>query len=651
MTRSEFTQKIKNFLVKTREILKRNKVKIILGICIFIPALLVIIAIAFITNYLSTTPQIIHTYPETEQAWDDYLRPVEIEFNVPVLANKFEAKITPRIEGDWVWEPFLGFANLTQRGKFYPKETLYPNQRVVFYIIGVSRLFKEEDHELPLTITTGSESEVASTIPSEGEKDVQKDNGIVINLNKKNNFNSEFVFSFKPEVEFEVSNLFSDKIEIKPKTGFTQNTEYELKIQRRPIRYNFVETEIIEFTDYTYESKLIFNTTKEPLIENFEPQGNGVRDDAVIKVEFEVPMNKESVEANFLIEPEVEGAFEWQGEEDKIFTFKPVKLNKDTNYKVTFTKGIKSTVDGSTEKDLTFEFKTLGPVTVTSVSPADNSSWVAESTVISITFDQEVDKESAQSKFSISPSVAGFFSWEGNTMHFHPENWLSYITTYTVNIDSGIKSIYGLDGTSTFASRFTTRANEISIGGIPQMYQPYGSFSCNIYSALMLLAWKGHYPGASNLIAEIGYNENQSNGQWTGNPYKEFVGNADGSWGYGVYWDPIKSVFANRGIYTEVVHGWSIQGMAYKLLEGHPIIIWRHNGESSFYNKDWVAADGTYVYAINGQHGSVVIGFRGSPDNPTEFLINDPWYGQMWYSAYYLDLYWSWMNRTALIVY
>src|SRR5690606_33201843 len=123
---------------------------------------------------------------------------------------------------------------------------------------------------------------------------------------------------------------------------------------------------------------------------------------------------------------------------------------------------------------------------------------------------------------------------------------------------------------------------------------------------------KGHYPTVSGLISEIGYNTNQSNGQWTGNPYKEFVGNSDGSWGYGVYWDPIMRILSSRGVQSDLHQNWNISAMAREVAAGRPVIIWRYNGESADYDKDWVAADGTYVDAINGQHGGVITGFRGN---------------------------------------
>jgi len=186
---------------------------------------------------------------------------------------------------------------------------------------------------------------------------------------------------------------------------------------------------------------------------------------------------------------------------------------------------------------------------------------------------------------------------------------------------------------------------------MPLYYQPQYpvSFSCNIYAAKMALAWKGYNTDISGLISEIGSDARQdSYGRWIGNPYVNFIGNGDGSWGYGTYWTALQKVFNNRGIATEVRTKWNLNELARSIENGHPVIIWRYNGTSQDRNLEWGSPG---VYAINGQHGGVVTGFRGTIDNPTHFYLNDPWFGLIWMDRYTFDYYWSRLNRSALIIY
>ncbi|MEK6814528.1 MAG: Ig-like domain-containing protein [Nitrospirota bacterium] len=61
---------------------------------------------------------------------------------------------------------------------------------------------------------------------------------------------------------------------------------------------------------------------------------------------------------------------------------------------------------------------------------------------ISITFSKEMDRASAEQAFSVSPSLEGAFSWDGNTMIFTPS---TYPLTFemTVTVGTGAKDARG----------------------------------------------------------------------------------------------------------------------------------------------------------------------------------------------------------------
>lgn len=633
--------------LRLKVFLSENKLVLL---AIFVSTFIIASTVALV-GYYQTTPQILSSNPATGENWNNYDKPIEVTFNVPVAISSLEPRMTPKLEGQWVWEKFL-FSDYTVKGKFYPKQTYLPEQRIVIYIVGAKRLFiNDENHELALNFFSPKNVEVISSYPKNYEANFNREESIKLLLSKNNFHLSNWSYRLEPNIELELVNPHSSVLEFKAKAPLDADTDYKLILKRKPIRYDLQTSQVLEqIEEADYVFTLDFKTLKEPFVEKFAPQGTGILNSTKIKVTFTLPMKKQSVQSNFSINPNVEGIFDWV--DDNSFIFIPTMLlEKGTKYDVQFKKGIESMDQGPTYRDLNYSFETVGAIKITGSDPSNGNNRVGENASIRIGIDQEVDHASAQANFTMFPAVAGSFSWDKNDMIFTPSSSLSYNQPYTITLLKGVKSIYGLDLAEDYSLAFTVRGQEMIIGGVPQIYQPYGSFSCNLYAGIMGLAWKGFNLSATAVIAETGYNPNQSNGNWSGNPYNEYVGNSDGSWGYGIYWPAIQRVFSNRGISTEVKEGWNKYALAASIINGNPVVIWRYNGESSNYDKNWTAADGTYIRGINGQHGGIVIGLKGPTNNPEAFLVNDPWYGQTWYDADYLDYTWSRMNRTALVIY
>ncbi|GIV45086.1 MAG: hypothetical protein KatS3mg035_2209 [Bacteroidia bacterium] len=637
------------FIIKRKQKNFKKILAISLGLNLLI---LTLIALSIFWSLEKTPPKIIYTYPDTETKWDNYDQPIVVEFNTPVQKRKLDPSINPNIQGYWVWKDFLGIPSLTKIGYFYPEQSTFNDQRIVIYITGISRPLKNENHEYGFVFDSPNLPMLTYSTPFNGDIEVPIDTDLELNFNKPNTGYAEFSYSIEPEIKFTIQETSPTQILVNFEEDLQQSQKYVFKMQVRSLKKNFKTGEILETTNFEDAARIAFYTKREPLIKSFSPTGTGALQDTDILIRFEVPMNSESVLEKLDITPTINFDYEWNERLDLLKITPTDPLPKDTSFKVTLKQGVLSKSGGISTKDITYEFKTIGPIIVKSVEPQNNSSNVNENSIIKVTFDQAVSRESAQSKFSITPNVSGSFEWENDfTMIFRP-NKLNFSTTYTVKINTGIESIYGLPNTEEFSSTFTVRSNQIIIQ-MPQYFQPQSppSFSCNVYAARMALAWKGYNVGIISLIAEMGYNDGYQNGHWLGNPYKEYVGNYDGSWGYGVYWDPIQKLFTNRGIQTELYKGWNLSGLAKAVEQGHPVIIWRYNGESANYDKNWVAQDGTYVVGINGQHGGVVTGFRGSSDNPTHIFLNDPWYGKIWIQASLFDYYWSRLGRVGLVIY
>jgi uncharacterized protein YvpB len=611
--------------------------------------IIAIVWIVFSVAFIFRQPKIESNYPEYDAAMINYDRPVEVEFNIPVLKSSLKPSITPELKGKWVWESYWGFDSITRKGKFILDETVYPGERFVPYIAGIQKPGDSAKHEFGFVFWSVEAPQIKATTPTTTDAMVSRDSKINIEFNELDTKVADVNFKIIPEIEFDTVTE-DNKVSLVPKQFLTQGQEYIVEAELKPKKVNLKTNEVVEVKESQKILDLKFNTAKEPLVTAFIPIGNQARVEERVKIIFAEDMNKESVESRFSITPDLEGEIAWEDNKTLVYNNKD-PLPKDTAYSVKVAGGSMSANGGILEKDLSFDFKTIGKVKVAGFAPNTDSSYNSEYTLIGVYFDQPVDKESAQTNLRVSPGVAGTFEWQDdkNLMIYRPSTALAYSTTYTVEVLPGVKTIYGLDSDESFRSAFVVRPNVVVLD-LPIYYQPSG-FACNIFTAKIVLGWKGYYPSHVSLISEVGYDDSRSGDNWTGNPYYEYVGNSDGSWGYGAYWPVVQRILSNRGIASQGMEGWNIAGIANEVQQGHPVIIWRYNGVGGGGNISWTSSDGSYVYAFNGQHGSVVTGFTGPADNPYSFRINDPWLGILWLDASTLDAYWSYSGRMALIVY
>jgi hypothetical protein len=77
--------------------------------------------------------------------------------------------------------------------------------------------------------------------------------------------------------------------------------------------------------------------------------------------------------------------------------------------------------------------------TITSVSPAGGATGVASSSNVTVAFSEPMDTASAEAAFSLTPALAGTFSWSGNTMTFDPGATLAAGTTYTATVTTAAR--------------------------------------------------------------------------------------------------------------------------------------------------------------------------------------------------------------------
>ena len=106
------------------------------------------------------------------------------------------------------------------------------------------------------------------------------------------------------------------------------------------------------------------------------------------------------------------------------------------------------------------------PPIISSVDPANNATNVSVYTPIKVSFNEAMDKNSAQSAFSINPSVPGTFSWDGNTMIYTLSTPLTRATNYSVSIGTGAKDLALNALASSYNFSFTTDATPPTISSV-----------------------------------------------------------------------------------------------------------------------------------------------------------------------------------------
>ncbi|MFA6909128.1 MAG: Ig-like domain-containing protein [Patescibacteria group bacterium] len=573
---------------------------------------------------------------------------IVIEFDRPIGRDAI-AVMEPALAGNWSYEEFALSSHLARRLVFIPEVSLEPDTEYRVAVTGIHNIFTPHElvADVHLAFRTPSVSTVVDVEPATTPT-LNPDISWKVHLDQTNPGLALFEFAFDPAVEYDVQ-LSPDgkQYELKPKQLLLQGTTYTLTILRRTVQY-FIGTEDIA---YQSDPQTVYSgtwTTREaPGITEFTPTGDAVKWSERIAVTFTEPMDGASVIAATTVEPAGTGT--WEASEDqKTFTYSTDSLEKDTAYAVKIAAGAKTATGGYLETEAAYAFSTLGPVRVARFSPSSGSTGAAAASTIRVTFDQSVEHPSAEVRFHLEPNVAGGFAWEGNTMIFSPASPLAFNSSYSVTVDSGVKSIDGMNSQDAFSSTFSTELSQVKLA-VP-FHRQERPLSCEAATLVMALRYKGVNVSESTLIDKIGFDPTPHVGNVWGNPHIAFVGDYYGrqaTTGYGVYWQPISRVASEYRTSRWFTNG-TIQDVTTEIQKGNPVIVW--GNAASGKRVDWKTKDGGSVIAIVGEHTRVAIGYVGSADNPTSIIVLDPLSGEKYYSTSAFMSNWSTLGRAGVVV-
>lgn len=188
-----------------------------------------------------------------------------------------------------------------------------------------------------------------------------------------------------------------------------------------------------------------------PLVLQTSPeQGAEVDLDTPIEISFDQPMERDSVEAAFLIEPETAGRFAW--EDDQTLRFTPNQdYERGQRYEVTLTDTATSAAGVPLNREFEMLFNTVGFLEVTTVQPEDGAGEIAPDTTVTVLFNRPVvplsateDQGRLPDPLTFVPPVAGQGEWLNTSIYqFTPDEGFEPATEYTARVAAGLTDLKG----------------------------------------------------------------------------------------------------------------------------------------------------------------------------------------------------------------
>ncbi len=638
-----------------KEIAKRRTRRlllILLSIFLFLLVILILIA--------SIYPKVLILSPEADSQNVSVNSTIKIDFSMPVNRDLLIPSIEPEIPGEWIYEDPTYKNHLCKSLTFVPLEVLKPDTNYRVELSNIQGFFNKRGSDFDFNFTTRPPPKVLkSELISLSE--------LRVTLSEPNEDLAVFDFYLEPETEFAVKlNETRTEYSLVPKKELLPNTLYTLTvfgtttIRDKELNRIVYEDEIeppyeetLNTSDFSYQPQpKVLGEDLGPSIINYLPSGNNILVGKNIEITFSEPMNKASVEENFLINPNLPGLFTWTDDNLKV-VFNPDRyLFFGTRYQVKILKEAKSKEGISLSDDFLFYFQTVGRVKAF-VRPRRSARRVNVRSAIKVYFNQKVNAYSAKRLFLIRPRTKGRFYFSGNWMIFRPSRKLRYQRKYRVVLRAGVKSIYGHKSNRSFKTVFTTQNQTLRLR-IRLDFQDY-PLSCEIAALKMALRYKGVRVSEKRILRHIKqypYRRNWWRNSW-GDPYREFVGSLYGRQnvtGYGVYWQPIaKAARVWRPRSRATVRRLTVGQMLRQVAKGNPVVVW---GVCSRYSSvdGWFTHQGRYVYARSGEHAKVVIGFIGGPNRASRIILNDPIKGRLYWTRKKFMRDWRLFGKAAVIV-
>jgi len=203
-----------------------------------------------------------------------------------------------------------------------------------------------------------------------------------------------------------------------------------------------------------------------PLIVAHTPRnGQDTPLDTEITVQFDQPMDRDSVAQAFRLSPIVDGDLVWR--DSTTLVFRPKALAAMTRYRVSVGMDARSIEGLSLAAELTFAFSTVAPLQVTQVNPADTALDVRADAPVLIAFNRAISPvncagQAAQADcpalpLKFSPAVLGSGVWLNPSLYrFEPLSGWTAGVTYQITLEAGVRSVDGAALATPYTWAFNT---------------------------------------------------------------------------------------------------------------------------------------------------------------------------------------------------
>ncbi|TFG68820.1 MAG: hypothetical protein E4H27_07645, partial [Anaerolineales bacterium] len=187
--------------------------------------------------------------------------------------------------------------------------------------------------------------------------------------------------------------------------------------------------------------------------------------DAPIELVFDQPMDQASVQKALSIEPKVDGVITWTNPHTLQFTPSET-LARGASYHISLDETTKNAEGTTLAAPITFEFETLGYISISEVQPVPGSKDVNPDTTVTVVFDRPIvpltaieQQDTLPAPLSFSPPVSGKGEWLNTTIYrFHPDEGFLPATQYTAKVSADFTDTQGRVLQRDYAWIFTTTA-------------------------------------------------------------------------------------------------------------------------------------------------------------------------------------------------
>lgn len=194
-----------------------------------------------------------------------------------------------------------------------------------------------------------------------------------------------------------------------------------------------------------------------------------------ITVRFDQPMDKQSVEKAFTIEPveasdaSVQGSFTWPRPDTVVFTPGDT-LKRQENYRVNIDTAAAGQNGQAMSAPVSLELQTVGYLQVSQVIPAEGTSEVETDSAITVIFNRPVvplvttgQQAELPQPLVIDPPLEGEGEWVSTSIYrFVPDPALDGDTTYEVDVQAGLEDVNGAVLEDSFSWRFSTLSPRVA---------------------------------------------------------------------------------------------------------------------------------------------------------------------------------------------